>query len=314
MKIIKYNSEHKSIWNEFIESSKNGHFMFKRDYMDYHSDRFSDYSLMFFDDKERLIAVLPANTANEKLYSHQGLTFGGLVITNKTTTKQVCEIFNYLVTYLKEESSLSDIIYKRIPDFYCVFPAQEDLYAINALDAQLVRRDVGSLIDLQTKYQYSKGRKWSINKAKKLPIEVFDESEDLSDFWCLLNEVLSVQHAVEPVHTLEEISSLRTKLPKNIKCFTARLDGKLLAGALIYETETVVHTQYLANSEEGRDLGALDYLIDHLLKEVYKDKRYFDFGISTEDNGKYLNEGLISQKEGFGARAVIQDFYRIKIQ
>ena len=45
------------------------------------------------------------------------------------------------------------------------------------------------------------------------------------------------------------------------------------------------------------------------MRVLYADRRYFSFGISTEQAGQYLNEGLIAQKEGFGARTVVHDFY-----
>ena len=39
--------------------------------------------------------------------------------------------------------------------------------------------------------------------------------------------------------------------------------------------------------------------------------RWIDFGISTEERGQRLNEGLASYKEGFGARAVNYDTYAL---
>ena len=39
----------------------------------------------------------------------------------------------------------------------------------------------------------------------------------------------------------------------------------------------------------------------------------FDFGVSTEQRGSYLNEGLIFQKEGFGGRAICYDTYAIDL-
>lgn len=126
--------------------------------------------------------------------------------------------------------------------------------------------------------------------------------------------VLESNHEAKPVHTLEEIKRLANLFTKNIRLFLAKKNGRIVSGALIYENQNIVHTQYLANSEEGRELGALDLLIDYLIKDVYKNKRYFDFGISNEDAGRYLNTGLIAQKEGFGARAVVHDFYELEIK
>ena len=161
--------------------------------------------------------------------------------------------------------------------------------------------------------RYSKGRKWSINKAKKEAVEVF-ESTDFKSFWGLLIEILESNHQAKPVHTLDEMKQLANLFPDNIKLFLAKKDENIVAGALTYENQKIVHTQYLASSFEGKNIGALDLLIDKLIKEIYRDKKYFDFGISNEDEGRYLNAGLIAQKEGFGAKAVVQDLYELGIK
>lgn len=312
MTIEKYNDSFKNIWNEFVKNSKNGHFFFQRDYMEYHSDRFDDFSLMIFNESDKLIAILPANIKEAILYSHQGLTFGGFLVDDKMKTETMLEIFEPLKQFLKEQN-IEKIIYKCIPYIYHIKPSEEDRYALFRNDAQLIRRDVTSTIDLTEQVRYSKGRKWTINKAKKESIETF-ESDDYEVFWELLTGVLESSHEAKPVHTLEEMKKLANLFPKNIKLFLAKKDDRIVSGALIYENQNIIHTQYLANSEEGRELGALDLLIDYLIKDIYKNKKYFDFGISNEDAGRYLNTGLIAQKEGFGARAVVQDFYELEIK
>ncbi|MGE4511233.1 MAG: GNAT family N-acetyltransferase [Sulfurimonadaceae bacterium] len=312
MRIVKYTIAHKNIWNEFIKNSKNSHFFFQRDYMEYHSDRFDDFSLMVFDQTDKLIALLPANIKENILYSHQGLTFGGFLVDDKMKTETMLEVFETLKRFLKEQN-IEKIVYKCIPYIYHVKPSEEDRYALFRNDAKLIRRDVTSTIDLTEQVRYSKGRKWTINKAKKESIETI-ESDDYEIFWELLTNVLESNHEAKPVHTLEEIKKLANLFPKNIKLFLAKKDEKIISGAFIYENQNIVHTQYLANSEEGRELGALDLLIDYLIKDIYKNKKYFDFGISNEDAGRSLNTGLIAQKEGFGARAVVHDFYELEIK
>lgn len=312
MKVVKYNSEHKNIWNDFIETSKNSHFFFKRDYMDYHSNRFDDYSLVISDDKNKIIAILPANREGNTLFSHQGLTFGGLVVNDKMTTEIMLEVFNKLKLFLKE-NNFNKLIYKCIPYIYHLKPAEEDRYALFINDANLFRRDVSSTIDLNAAVRYSKGRKWSVNKAKKEELKVI-ESTDYDTFWQLLESVLEAQHGSKPIHSVEEIKSLSISFPKNIKLYLALKDKEILCGAVIYENDKIVHTQYLANSLLGRDIGALDFLIDYLINNNYKAKNYFDFGISNEQQGRILNTGLVAQKEGFGARAVVHDFYEVDIK
>ena len=312
MNITKYTVEYKSLWNEFVKNSKNGHFFFQRNYMEYHSDRFEDFSLIVFDDNDKLIAILPANIKEDILYSHQGLTFGGFLVDDKMKTETMLEIFESLKKFIKEQN-IEKIVYKCIPYIYHIKPSEEDRYTLFRNDAKLIRRDVTSTIDLTEQVRYSKGRKWTINKAKKESIEIF-ESNDYEIFWELLTGVLESNHEAKPLHTLEEIKELANLFPKNIKLFLAKKDERVASGALIYENQNIVHTQYLANSGEGREIGALDLLIDYLIKDIYKNKKYFDFGISNENAGRYLNTGLISQKEGFGARAVVHDFYELEIK
>lgn len=312
MKIIEYSEAYNKTWDEFVKTAKNGHFLFFRKYMEYHSERFTDHSLLIFDDKERLLAILPANISGNTLYSHQGLTFGGFVISLKVKTETMLDIFSLLIEYLKS-IQIEKLIYKPMPSIYTEVSAQEDLYALFVSDARLFRRDVSSTIDLSIPFKYSKGRKWTVNKAKKESIELCRVAE-YAGFWQLLSKVLAYQHRAKPVHSLSEIEYLQNCFPENIKLYVAKKNGEVIAGVVIYETKLVAHTQYLANSDEGREIGALDLLLDYLIKDIYKDKKYFDFGISTEKGGVSLNRGLIAQKDGFGASAVVHDFYELDIK
>ena len=273
MNLKRYTEEQKNIWNEFVRNSKNGHFFFLRDYMEYHSDKFDDFSLMIFDETDKLIAILPANVKEDILYSHQGLTFGGFLVDDKMKTETMLEVFELLKQFLKEKNIVK-IVYKCIPYIYHTKPSEEDRYALFRTDAKLIRRDVTSTIDLTEQVRYSKGRKWTINKAKKELIETF-QSDDYEIFWELLTGVLESNHEAKPVHTLEEIKKLAILFPKNIKLFLAKKDERIVSGALIYENQNIVHTQYLANSGEGREIGALDLLIDYLVSPEKFNKVFF---------------------------------------
>lgn len=308
--IKKYSTNDKIIWNEFVKLIKNEHFFFYREYMEYHSDRFTDNSLMFYDSKNSLIAILPANINNNIIYSHQGLTFGGLLIKSSIKQKDVLNIFLAIKDYLKN-NKLHSMIYKRIPYIYHNMPSDEDLYGLFRINAKLIRRDVSSAIKIKKQIKYSKGRKWIIKKTKESNLE-YSLCSNTEEFWNNLENVLLQSHNVKPTHSLKEIKYLIELFPNNIKLYTVNYNQKPVSGAVIFEMSEIAHTQYLYNTPEGREIGALDGLIDYLVKEVYSSKEYFDFGISNEDNGKILNEGLIAQKEGFGARAITHDFFEIK--
>jgi hypothetical protein len=312
MKIVQYNKDYKKDWNDFIKNTKNFHFFFHREYLEYHSDRFEDFSLLFFDEKERLIALLPANIKDNIFYSHQGLTFGGFLIDNKMKTTIMLDLFTKLKVFLKEKN-IEKIIYKSIPYIYHRLPSEEDRYALFRNKARLFRRDVTTTINLTNKIKYQEQRKRTIKKALKNAL-VVEKSKNFEQYWKILEDTLKSKHNSQPIHSAKEIIKLHNLFPENIKLYIAKKDDEILAGTIIFENETIVHTQYLANSDRGRDFGALDLIIDKLINEVYKDKQYFDFGISNEDAGWVLNSGLISQKEGFGARAVVQDFYELEIK
>lgn len=279
--------------------------------MEYHSDRFIDFSLLVINRVGKLIAVMPANIDGGTVYSHQGLTFGGLLFDEKMKTELMLEVFGALKEYLKSQR-VERLVYKPLPYIYHSKPAEEDRYALFRNKALLVKREVTSSIYLGEKIRYSKGRKWTVNKAKKEGLEI-QESTDFQSFWKILLAVLEQNHQAKPTHTANEIQKLASLLPKNIRLFCAEKDAVIVAGAVVFENSDIAHTQYMANSPLGRELGALDLLIDNLIKDVYADKRYFDFGISNEDAGQTLNTGLIAQKEGFGAHAVVQDMYEWEI-
>lgn len=309
-----YSALLKQEWNKFVAESKNATFLFDRGFMDYHSDRFEDCSLMF-EYKGRVLACLPANVdrARKQVVSHGGLTYGGVLMSEKMTTGQVMEVFRLSANYFREEYGVERWLYKPIPYIYSSYPAQEDLYALFRMGAVLESRGVSSTIQLQGRLQMSTGRLQCVQKAQKVGLTV-NESSDVTSFWNLLNRVLVSNHGVSPVHTKEELELLISRFPECIRLFVVNNElGDVVAGCLAFDMGRTVHAQYMASSEEGKRKGALDLLIHELVTDVFADREYFDFGISTEDGGRHLNEGLIFQKEGFGGRAVCYDCYSVDL-
>ena len=302
MDVIRYQPVFKTEWDAFVEASKNGTFLFKRDYMEYHSERFIDISLLFYKGR-RLVALLPASLHGKQIVSHGGLTYGGIIMDSYMTVHLMQEVFASLISYLKAEG-LETFSYKRVPSIYYAYPSDEDLYALFCHDAELSKRGFSSAIYLPDRIKYGERRRRAIKKAERAGLQ-FVESFDYASFIDILSDVLLKRHHVVPVHTADELKLLASRFPDNIKLYLALKDERMLAGTIIYETPFVAHSQYLVNSEEGRDCGALDFVIDRLISERYSGFRYFDFGISTENGGRYLNEGLAEQKQEFGGRGVV---------
>lgn len=297
-------------WNEFVSQSKNATFMHNREYMEYHSDVFDDFSL-YIHDKGELVGLLPASVEDGVVSSHAGLTFAGLLTNERMKNDRMLSVFDALLEFLSAES-VETLRYKCIPQIYHSLPAEEDRYALFRIGAELYRRDVSSVVDFDNPIEYQKTRRRKIDDAESAGLEV-RESSDLEAYWNMLQTNLAQKHDTAPVHTVDEIQLLQDRFPNNIKLHASFEDNQMVGGVITYVNDQTVRAQYIASNERGREIGALDIVFDRLLTQVYDDKRFFDFGISTEEGGTVLNEGLSFFKEGFGARGIVHDFYEVSI-
>lgn len=278
--------------------------------MEYHADRFEDYSLLVFQD-DKLVAVFPANISNGILYSHQGLTYGGLILSSKIKFAAVVYVFRDLLAFL-EQQQFNKIVIKEVPFIYATKFSEDLKYLLFIVNAHLYRRDMLTVLELSSDLKLTNGRKEGVKRGLKSNLEIV-ESDDFSDFWNqILIPNLSEKHNAKPVHTLEEITFLKQKFPRNIRLFKVYYQSEIVAGTTIFETETTAHSQYIASNPEKNELGSLDFLHYHLLTEVFSTKKYFDFGISNERNGRNVNAGLLYWKETFGSGYVVQDFYEVE--
>ncbi len=306
-----YKAEFYSTWNNFVAHAKNATFLFHRDFMEYHQDRFEDYSLLIFDEKNHLKAILPANKVENTLYSHQGLTYGGLVLNQKTRIQEVIEIVHSVLKFLNE-NGVSSLQMKQLPTIYHESPSDEMEYLSFILNAKLIRRDSLSVINLETDFEFSNSRAEGIKRGTDFGLE-FREEQDFTSFWNqILIPNLAQKHQAKPVHSLEEIMLLKSKFPNNIRQFNVYKEGKIIAGTTVFESDFVAHSQYISADESKNTTGSLDFLHNRLITYTFRNKKYFDFGISNENQGQNINKGLLFWKEGFGARTIVQNFYEIE--
>ena len=287
--------------------------MFDRKYMDYHNDRFTDHSLMFYDD-DKLIALLPASVNEDIVVSHGGLTYGGLIVDNTIKQHTVDDCIELLITYLSDKG-IKKLLYKPVPHIYHKQPCEEDLYALFLYGAHPIEVSASTVINLSEPLKMPKGRKAQIKRALREGVEVRQlcDFSSFKKFIDIENEVLKTRHNVQAVHSAEELYLLFERFPQNIRLFGSLYKDEIIAGTVIFEYESVVHTQYMAANDYAREIGALDLAIYTVIEEYSKSKLWLDFGISTENGGKNLNEGLISQKEGFGGRTNIYQLWEMDL-
>ncbi|WP_178983750.1 GNAT family N-acetyltransferase [Winogradskyella helgolandensis] len=275
--------------------------------MDYHSDRFKDFSVMLYKD-DQLYALLPANIVGDKVISHQGLTYGSFVLQDKSKFFYAFEAFKTMLAFYEKEG-VKALEIKVIPTFYNRMPSDELDYFLYKAEAQLLKKEVLMVIDYAHKLRFQKNRREGINKAVRSGL-VLKVDTNFEDFWTdVLIPNLEKKHGVQPVHSLEEIELLASRFPEHIKQVNIYKDGKVVAGTTVFLTETTVHPQYVSGNTDKNSFGSLDLAYDFVINKMCDDKRYFDFNISSEDNGRKINEGLIFWKESCGARSYTANTY-----
>lgn len=279
--------------------------------MEYHSNRFKDASYLVLK-KNNVVAVLPANSVDDIIHSHQGLSYGGLILKPSLKLNEVILIFEALLKQLSIDG-FKTLDLKFIPDFYALQSTNELKYLVHILNAELYKRDVLSVLDLKSSLPYNSSTKQAIKQAEDQSFEV-KEVDEVASFWNeLLIPNLKKRHQAKPVHSASEMQKLKQRFPFNIRQFNVYNDDLLISGCTVFETKTTAHVQYIAGSAVKSERVAIDYLHHYLISRVFNEKDFFDFGASTTNKGKNINEGLLFWKERFGARTYTQDFIRINL-
>ena len=258
-KISKYKSSDKTEWDSFVDKAKNATFLFKRDFMDYHKDRFEDYSLLILDEKNKLVALIPANKTGTEVHSHQGLTFGGIILLAKQKVESTEIIISSLISYFKSKN-ISCFRLKTLTEYYNKLSSNEIDYLISKKGATIYCKEMNLAIALQNTFQVSKSKLKHYRKTCNTDIS-YQIENSFKPFWNnVLIPRLQEKHNTKPVHTLEEIESLAIKFPENIKQYSVYFENEIIAGITIFETEKVVKSQYGGTTDKGEKLRALDFL------------------------------------------------------
>lgn len=308
-----YEKSDYELWNTFVSTAYNATFLFHRDFMEYHQDRFDDFSLLVFD-KTKLIAILPANRVDNKIYSHQGLTYGGLVYASKLKIEKIETILDLLFDFFKGKR-IEHFYLHPIPSFYLGQGNAAIDFFLMKKGAQLYRKEMNMVAHLPQEIPISKSKLKHFRRTEVLGLRVVEET-NFQPFWeKILEPRLVEKYDVKPVHSLAEIQLLHERFPKNIKQFSVYLEDKIVAGITIFEFENGVKSQYGATSKKGEKYRALDFLFISLLDIFQKrGKLFFDMGIVNDAGEKGFHSGLLQQKEELGCTVWSQDFYKISLK
>ena len=256
-------------------------------------------------------ALSPAE--NTLVVSHPGITYGGVIHQGNLGGQRMINALEAICRYYAAQGC-AKLIYKAVPFIYHKTPSQDDVYALFRLEARRTRCDLSSTIDLQHRLPVSERRHRSLKKANKAGVEVIAGVQYFPALWAVLIDNLKSKHGVKPVHALSEITLLAERFPGNIRCVAGRLNGHIVAGVVLFVTPMAYHAQYIASNDDGYESSALDSIFEHCIDAAIREgKRWFDFGISNEDQGRILNEGLYRFKSEFGGGGMAHEFYELDL-
>ncbi len=315
--VRRFEKQNAEAWDRLVAESWNGTFLHTRRFLSYHGERFQDLSVILEDERGRIAGVLPAAldpTQEEVVVSHPGLTYGGLVHDGSLRGTMMLEALRAIARAYRG-MSLRLLRYKAAPYIYHHVPSADALYALFRLGAVRYRCDLSATIDLTFRRRLSKLRRRDLSKARRSGVQVASDPCYLEPFWVILEENLAAKYDARPTHTLEEITRLQEAFPEKIKCMVGEVEDEVVAGVVLFHTPRVVHVQYAASTPDGNAVAAQTAVVEYAV-EKSKDwrARYFDFGISTEGEGRMLNEGLHRFKGSFGAGGVAHEFYELDLR
>ena len=308
-KIERYDDSLSQVWDDFVGTSKNGTFMLTRKFISYHQDRFEDSSLLVYK-KTKLIAVFPANSKENTIYSHQGLSYGGLILPKQIKLKDVLTVFGEILKDYNQKG-FSKLLIKQTPSLYHLQPSDEIEYALFVCKAELYRRDAAICLR-PSSFAPNENRKRKIKSANAHNFQIH-ETDNMKPFW---NEVLipnlQISHGGTPVHSLQEIQFLRDSFPENIKQYDIYEGDKIIGGTTLFNANKTSLAQYISATPFGKSTDALSSLFSTIITKESTGFEYFSFGHSNENNGRALNHTLSYWKESFGGNTMTHDFYDVQ--
>lgn len=311
IEIIPYTAEQKDKWNDFVKNADNSNFLFDRNFMEYHSDRFTDGSVLLLDENV-VCGVFPANKKGNNIYSHQGLTYGGLILNERKNVRKMINYFYALGSYFHSQG-IEEIYYKPIPNYISKTVNDLEHFVFAELKAEVVKVDTSFVVDLKQELKFQERRRRSVKKGEKVNTRV-EIDNNFEKFWnSVLIPNLRDKFGTKPVHSLEEINLLHSRFPTQLLQANAYVNDEIAAGVTLMDFEGTIHCQYISSTDHGRDCGAIDFLFNNLINLYQPSKKYFSLGTANNE-GNDINFGLTEWKEGWGGKIHGHFYYKFKTE
>jgi len=316
LRVRPYAAADHDAWEQLAAESWNGTFLHSRRYMSYAEDEFVDASLVVEGRKGRIAGIFPAavhQTDPALIESHEGISYGGLVHDGSLGGQQMLSALEAVADRYYHDGKRALRI-KTVPHVYHRVPADDDLYALFRLGATRSRCHLASVIDVRNRPPPSKRRVRSLRKAERAGVRVERGAALLEPFWSVLTERLRSKHEARPFHTLPQMLRLQALFPEQIHCVAGTLEGRVVAGVVLFRTARVLHSQYIGSDDRGYETSALDLVLQACVDECReRGTRYLSLGNSTLYGGTVFSESLYRFKAEFGAGGVVHESYDLAL-
>ena len=282
-------------WNHFIDSSLNGTFLFNRNFLDYHKNRFQDFSLMVFEGDE-LISCVPGSSEDDSWFSHKGLTYGGIIIDRSLNVIELGNIVESISEYL-QINGFRNASFKLVPSIFRKDEIEKELFSLLTNNFSLIGFDLWQYSNLLFPMDSKKIR--GANTALKRNYNIEFTRSNISDLFRIINENLEIKYSRKAVHSHQEMNYLLNLFPENIFIMLILKNKTVEGGAVCFKTNKVIHVQYLATTAQAKLDRAQDLLMLELRDFAQKYDLILSLGSSTENLGKVVNQGLIKFKDAY---------------
>lgn len=319
IRVEAYSPTYAAEWDALVAHSANGPFLFARSFMDYHQDRFIDQSWLLWQGT-KLRAIFGAAVARDSatpttLVAHPGLTYGGLVTVAGVKYAELVVMLDLLRSAWRT-AGFKQLLVRPVPRVFCRLHSESFPFWLHQQGAVLSNRELISVVDLTQSVRIGTWRRGNLRKARRHGVVVQQaHAQEYATFWQLLTANLLATYNSQPVHTLAEISGLRDRNPGHLELWVAYVGEEMVAGVLVFQDmrQGFAHTQYIAGSLRGKQIGAVDAVLTHLIREKPATFKRLSFGTSTRQETGTVNAGLLNQKEGFGATTDVLDTYLLDL-
>jgi hypothetical protein len=307
LRVERYRTSHRDLWEGFIPSSANGNLFQTRRFLEYHpADRFEDHSLLFWRDKT-LLAVAPGEAKEEAWSSHRFASHGGLVVPPRLSASSALDLVDALRCY-GERQGWRKLFLRFVPDLLAEESFVSLVWALAVFGFSEDSREMTWCVLPQFSSEenllqaYDESVRRAIKKAQKREFRI-EESDDFPAFWALLSRNLRDKFDVGPTHSLAEIESIRARCPGEMRLHGVFHRREMVCGSLVFNlSSNVAHCFYFAQDYAFQGDRPMALLMHHLNGEyVLRQRRKLDYGVFTAEGAKELNLGLSRFKSSFAA-------------